>query len=930
MISKCENIVINRTKFSEFSDFDPTSEGIENLKLVGYVDDAYGKRNISIDYGALLKKNGESANIGKIVNAKLIDTTTSPIHINIICDKKCGLKIDDNALSFIQIQNLTADSPFIDENNSLDIAFADTSYALGQEVNILFDKIPANLTLFARSTEIPFYAGDIGMNTVDVLVRFIKIDAGMQQMVPMEVFVGLNGNFYNYSNNIGTNTSFDDDFSSVTAASVRYVNNKVAELNEEIREDVVELITELDSELSDKVEYNDNILNEKIEALAAEINQSTEDLDKILHVEVFASLEELKNAAEMMEPHKLSRLIALVKQGKQGEQDAYAEYICLNPDKTTETKVFHVLGDADTTFASDEIDNIHGSVVLVSDIDENILISDKYGKEIGDLSKAASGYALSPIALRDLYRKNIAVNDRIDNLDTATNTEIDAVYAKYDSEIATMHDQIETIYAELDMDANQLADSKSRIDSIEERISASDTDLKESINDIRDVIGLNGCKGNCSCEDKNACTTVGDCTILCRVNENTSDINDLNNEIIKVFEKASDNKHAIDTVIEQMGIDKDNNAAILSNLADAIEAKFEQKNAELKTLNDLIDKNTAAIEANALKIDSNSTHLNEIYADLGGTKSEISALEHQNTKTASSIEAINRVIGEHDNIITSTSADVIVLQSSLETAKDGFNKVNAEFETRLGNAEEKIVSHSTLISGLQSMSVQGVEAYAKVSVAESNIVDIKTVLQRVNADIKSIDEAINANNIELVKVQNSVDVCNNMSNMAISTADLAKNTADSALEAANDAVVVANNAKISAFAAEDLANSAKEDAQNAAKDAQESKESITNFINNYQKTHTFQLDYPTGNNNGIYKINLAEVFGDIDDSALYNVIVAETLVDSFLVYPSVSYAGSINSNGADNRTLEVKTEIPNQPTVITIHAYTRALHVREM
>ena len=56
MISKCSNIVINRTKFSDFEDFDVTTQSAEGLKLVGYiqsVDPATGEvtnKNVAVEY----------------------------------------------------------------------------------------------------------------------------------------------------------------------------------------------------------------------------------------------------------------------------------------------------------------------------------------------------------------------------------------------------------------------------------------------------------------------------------------------------------------------------------------------------------------------------------------------------------------------------------------------------------------------------------------------------------------------------------------------------------------------------------------------------------------------------------------------------------------------------------------------------------------
>lgn len=63
MISKCQNIVINRTKFSEFDDYDVNTLPTSGLKVVGYIKEydpcakEYVNRNIAIDYSAISEVN---------------------------------------------------------------------------------------------------------------------------------------------------------------------------------------------------------------------------------------------------------------------------------------------------------------------------------------------------------------------------------------------------------------------------------------------------------------------------------------------------------------------------------------------------------------------------------------------------------------------------------------------------------------------------------------------------------------------------------------------------------------------------------------------------------------------------------------------------------------------------------------------------------
>ena len=63
MISKCQNIVVNRTKFSEFDDYDVDKLPTSGLKVVGFVKtydpcaekDVY--KNVAIDYSAISEVN---------------------------------------------------------------------------------------------------------------------------------------------------------------------------------------------------------------------------------------------------------------------------------------------------------------------------------------------------------------------------------------------------------------------------------------------------------------------------------------------------------------------------------------------------------------------------------------------------------------------------------------------------------------------------------------------------------------------------------------------------------------------------------------------------------------------------------------------------------------------------------------------------------
>lgn len=63
MISKCQNVVVNRTKFSEFYDYDVNTLPTDTLKVVGFVKQYdnclrdYVYQNVAVDYSAISEVN---------------------------------------------------------------------------------------------------------------------------------------------------------------------------------------------------------------------------------------------------------------------------------------------------------------------------------------------------------------------------------------------------------------------------------------------------------------------------------------------------------------------------------------------------------------------------------------------------------------------------------------------------------------------------------------------------------------------------------------------------------------------------------------------------------------------------------------------------------------------------------------------------------
>lgn len=951
MISKCENIVINRTKFSEFVDYDPAIEGVENLKLVGYVDGPAGKQNISVDYGALLTKNGQAPVRGVRFPIGNITAESTPIRINVICDKKCGIIIDDNSLDYIQIDDITEKSEIIDSDGEIDIAFANNSYAIGQRTEVLFKDLPGNIKLVSRSTGEPFYNGDINGH-IDVLTRFIKVDNSLPVMVPVDTYIGIRGHFLPYGGSNVAGTFLDDPFLGVTSASMKYVDEAVEELkvytdnelisveeraneySDELKAETIETINEIKNELSTV----DEELNSKIEGLEASFGQSQDDLSKILHIKKYDSIESLEEDAKLLSDNELSRLIALVKQGEDANgSPVYAEYICID----LLTKKFHLLGAVDTVFATDESRHQYGSVVLVANVDENTFNSEKYGKLSATSNSyiAADGYALSPVALVDLYKKHKETQEIIDS-----NQE------SFAEEVNSLKDSLEIIFKELDIDDTTSENIVSRIDILDERLNSTNNAVNAEVERLKDYIGLNGCHDNCSCEDKNGCSTEGKCTILCRISENERDISALNEEIIKVDAKRLENVDAIKDLSAQINEIDTNTNTTLSQLAEAVDAKFDEKAAEISVLSGRIDKNEAKIEQNTSKIDNNNAEIGKIYSDLSALKGTVEGINHDNTSIKSQLSANNTSIIEHDGAIDTAKSDISLLRSEAEAN----NAAHAQFETRLDGVDNRVADITSRVNDIQSIAAQGAQALSKASALEIALNDLKISSELSDESIKSsirgqeerisglVDDTVlleSQVSASIEKADNALSLSSeaktaatNAKTVAISAETLVnelKTTVDTASFAANEAKTAADEAQIISQNAQTAAQDAQNAAEKANEEAEKTASEVKDFVEKFQKSHIFLAKFANGSADGTFRVSYSDLFGDVDESSNYNLVVIETKVENDIIQSTLSYEGALNSDADDRRELVIETGLPNKETAITIMAYARALHVRE-
>lgn len=138
MISKCQNIVINRTKFSEFEEFDTATNSIEGLRLVGYIEttDVLGNKilkNVSVGYPEVSAIDATGKLIGSVGGNG--DGAGVLYEIGQPCADKTFIKFLTIPSDFIQINEIAND---LFSDGYFNISFAE-DFPLGKEVKLFFN-----------------------------------------------------------------------------------------------------------------------------------------------------------------------------------------------------------------------------------------------------------------------------------------------------------------------------------------------------------------------------------------------------------------------------------------------------------------------------------------------------------------------------------------------------------------------------------------------------------------------------------------------------------------------------------------------------------------------------------------------------------------------------------------------------------------------
>ena len=904
MISKCENVVINRVKFSEFEGYDPASESTDGLKLVGYIETDAGKRNISIDYGKILKKNGEIPPRGQYLRVEHIGDS-SIISRNNVCETVVGLKVDANDLEFIEIDWHQTSCHISD--GYLPISFAHSSYALGQECALFLHDLPADITIYTPvlGVDSPIYSESNIGGFISVLIIFSKVKHNEYGdiMMPTRTFVAESGKaFHTYAPTIIEDVSPFTRMLPASNANLDAVAMRVSELERGS--------LEVDADIED--------IREEISKVVADNN---DDLSKILHVKKFNSVLERDEWANSLDSaiktKELSRTIVLIAQ----DNGTFEEFICVNPSAASlHSEDWDRLGAVDSIYA--EHDKV-GSVRLVANV-EDVSFDSFVDNSMGDKVFPKKGLALAPIALKGLYDKHSAHSELIDEL----KNDLNAVVEDTNNKIDTANSAIDVILKELEIKDSTDETTISRIDAIDKTISDLRSDVtaqmktdfelsKAEINAIKDLIGTNGCE----CGKHDCHITDDKCTILCRIAENESDISDLNVQTLElnaaIIQKQAGidaNTAAIDTLREETNDKLTTISSFIDDKIDEHNTTLANLNKHLETLDSLTSENkenifTIATTVDRLsdKVDSSEKRLEDIInSTANATNSELNVIKTDISAVKGDINRLDSDINGQITSIAAIESGLADVRANVDSNTAANSEAHSEIITRITKLESDYTSDKTYKQLLEADTVHGTQAYTQVTV-------LKSVVDELNAQMKYNTENIARFGSRLTTAENLVNDCNEKAGFAINASADALRASEVATETAQQAINDASTAVVSAKEAKDIVN----------KTAAEVKE----LIDNHQDAHTIQLDYTNGSQNGVFEIEMKD-FTQFD-SAYYNFAILETRENGHVVYPSVVYDGTISANKADNRKITVTTGTNNIRTIIAVHAYRAEMHVIE-
>lgn len=597
----------------------------------------------------------------------------------------------------------------------------------------------------------------------------------------------------------------------------------------------------------------------------------------------------------------------------------YEEYVCTNPsDIDTDKSVissditFNRLGAVQAILASAERP---GSVRLKHNLydqtaDEwNTLVTEEtvYGIKNGNhLPK--DGLAVAPCALYKFVQEDKRIEGDLKNLaNEVKHISEEVLGVKDDAQTGLQNSRLDAHDAEINRINAKDAEQDARIDGQVLELE----DHKNSIDEIKNIIGITGCCSNCNEEECSCgdCDGSLDCTIICKIKSmddaitsNSDELARIDSEIVRIESDviATEIRPAIEENAESINIIN----TTIGNKRDT--NKNESIFGALNELDTRVSQNATDIVTNATRIDNVSQDVTTLRTDsfkeIGnhpeGAKYANTSLWHKVEEFDNEFTNTNKTISDN---VTRIDNSIHLLGETVGNSTDNSSDTSATLHGKTNYLLNKVKENTLSIERIDS--IVG-------NIGDS--IETDTLCGKVKANTAAIKKLEETSNTELGKLNDKiteVDDSINSDNGIIATINEHAATLNEHTSQINDIETIANEAKATAeeiFAAHHVFNSLIVECDLPAED--EGKEGVEARIALHYSDICDIIEKNTGVK--ILPSNLSIIFNGARFTVEDNANSAEHF------YPEVNYEGIVDADNNSHRAL-----------ILSFAGYTEPKHV---
>lgn len=739
MITRCVDVTVNQTQFSDFPIVNDGQK--EKFYLVGYVEDTAANTNAKISYLELkeditneINEENENALSGFVMPVSQINSSSLPVSTCPKCStlgSACGLYVREGIYRVIEINNSVNDNllnfAITDEEDGstvLPVNHEHNAFKVGQEQWLLLKNLPAKLKVYSLGTCSMIYDGDFytSANTpddlnqkVDVLVKFVSISNPNIQ-VSEGVYRIMEPAFVYVRNTNATGLGMKEFSPYKVYTDLNRTKVSIDELNAKV-----------DTEIEATAPIKEKVLNVILANDDVEFADKTRDLTDF----------------------EKSRTIVLKPKGT-----AYEEYIWASFADEGNGR-WEILGSFQATPAkpviATQIDDAgnskNGSVKLVykftSDNLNDFIIS-------GDESKPKEGIAVHPLVICQLEKRLQAeidaitggnegvsieslqeqintLNDNLNNTDVKveTNTQNIATLTEKTTTQDTLITQINEHLTTLD---SSVSDNTAAIAEANDKINANFTELDERLDDLYTELDITTQGSEIT---SNVIKGMQDDIALCATKEELSNQAALNAATYLSKEDARDNYVTRMYLQELRYLTKAEGDASYATKENVMTYYVQKTDFESRLANYTL-----------------STTTTDLQNQLNDVKDELNDYARKDTEIAT----INSEIA---TIKANATADSAALTEAVDTLNARITDTNATLTTSIGNVDTKV----TELKASTETSISAIEG--NVATHDQNIQDLTNNLNTTNSNLEATKTEhaalIKENSDNITALQEDVD-----------------------------------------------------------------------------------------------------------------------------------------------------------------------------